>query len=89
MLLVEKQKNTENTIMREKEKEKKNIELIKKAARIEREVRSIELLESYDPFILGKIVERVIVFGENRIEVILKNRDVFDDIISFVKAEGA
>ena len=89
MKQVESVREIEDRIASERKKTSHMIELQKRADCIEQEIRSVELLREYDPSVLRRIVERVIVYKDKRIEVILKNRDVFEGINRIAQAEGA
>lgn len=42
------------------------------------ELKSVSILKEYDADVIGKIVEKVIVYDEGRIELVMKNRDAYE-----------
>lgn len=58
----------------------KEQELRKEAAQIREELRSVSDMAEYDAEVIGRIVEKIVVHGSGRVELIMKSQDAYQRI---------
>lgn len=48
--------------------------------RFQEELRTVLDLPTYDPGVVGRIVERIVVYEGGRLELVMRSRDVYERI---------
>ena len=53
------------------------------------ELKSVSILKEYDADIIGRVVEKVIVYDGGRIELVMKSRDAYEAVFALDCRRGA
>lgn len=70
-LIAIKQKELEKEIEKQK-----SLDLVKK------DVQAIEVLENYDSAVIARLIKKIIVFNDKKIEIVMLHQDIYEKFIS-------
>jgi hypothetical protein len=80
---LEQQAQAKSDMIDQMKRQQKDMELVKN------ELRTVDALQEYDPAIIGQIVEKVIVYEGNRIELVMKNQDSYEAVFALTEQISA
>ena len=80
---LEQQAQAKSDMIDQMKSQQKDMELVKN------ELRTVDALQEYDPAIIGQIVEKVIVYEGNRIELVMKNQDSYEAVFALTEQISA
>lgn len=80
---LEQQAQAKSDLIDQMKRQQKDMELVKN------ELRTVDALQDYDPAIIGQIVEKVIVYEGNRIELVMKNQDSYEAVFALTEQISA